>query len=124
MIKSVPKIFAGKGKEYCEVSAEIENEFLAWLECCNLTRTDFLKEVDSKWFCLNYVCEYDFAEISMSNDNGKIGIPFIWERDKNIPFETFSVEAGLLLAYISSMCHSELTKQKFTTFIKQNCLNK
>lgn len=120
----IPQIYSGKGKEYSAVSNETEVTFDSWLRCCDLKKSDFLDRVNSNKFELDFFRDNDSLEIIMKDGCGNIGIPFVWENHngKGILMEHFCIDAGMILAYISSMCHNELSKQKINDFIKYKLL--
>lgn len=119
----IPRISGGKGKEYSAISVETESNFFSWLKCCDLEKIAFLNRVDSEGFDLGYIQEENYVQVVMKDDNGYIGIPFVWDGTNKIPLINFKIDAGMILAYISSMCNNELSKRKITNFIKNNQLN-
>lgn len=74
----------GKGKQYSNVAKESEHNFRKWLLCSQLTEQSFFEEVakEDTYFAIHSNTEE--ATISVCNDTGIVGLPFVWEKDSGI----------------------------------------
>lgn len=109
----------GKGKRYSNVAKESEHNFRKWLLCSQLTEQRFFEEVakEDTYFAIHSNTEE--ATISVCNDAGIIGLPFVWEKDSGIDYNSFLVDTALLFCFIAGLTKDKKIEKKITDFVKE-----
>ena len=109
----------GKGKQYSNVAKEREHNFRKWLLCSQLTEQSFFEEVakEDTYFAIHSNTEE--ATISVCNDAGIIGLPFVWEKDSGIDYNSFLVDTALLFCFIAGRAEDKKIEKKITDFVKE-----
>ncbi len=109
----------GKGKHYSNVAKESEHNFRKWLLCSQLTEQSFFEEVakEDTYFAIHSNTEE--ATISVCNDTGIIGLPFVWEKDSGIDYNSFLVDTALLFCFIAGRAEDKKIEKKITDFVKE-----
>ena len=109
----------GKGKQYSNVAEESEHNFRKWLLCSQLTEQRFFEEVakEDTYFAIHSNTEE--ATISVCNDAGIIGLPFVWEKDSGIDYNSFLVDTALLFCFIAGLTKDKKIEKKITDFVKE-----
>lgn len=102
----------GKGKQYSNVAKESEHNFRKWLLCSQLTEQGFFEEVakEDTYFAIHSNTEE--ATISVCNDAGIIGLPFVWEKDSGIDYNSFLVDTALLFALLQDGQRTKKLRRK------------
>lgn len=97
------KIIYGQGKEYSEVSREVESTFQNWLAASKIDEVEFdtrMKltphRIDE---CIN---SEGLTEINIYAGNQKVIIPLLHQGDASGSIEDFIINALFLLSYIAS----------------------
>lgn len=97
------RILHGKGKEYGDISKEIESTYFQWLSYSHLTE-ESLRDIMKS-------APYSVAESEDEQGNKKIsffagfapvGEPILWLKDGNVELDDFRVSSLLLLTYIGT----------------------
>lgn len=109
----------GKGKQYSNVAKESEYNFRKWLLCSQLTEQSFFEEVakEDTYFAIHSNTEE--ATISVCNDTGIVGLPFVWEKDSGIDYNSFLVDTALLFCCIAGRAEDKKIEKKITDFVKE-----
>lgn len=116
------KIIQGTGSEYSSISNEVEMIFKSWLEASGLTKEECFAIIDGEDFYPYYEQDENNEYISLNNDDGEIGAPFIWKSDYGIKRRDYKIDAAMVLVYIASNCENPATKQKLKEFVKEELL--
>lgn len=109
----------GKGKQYSNVAKESEHNFRKWLLRSQLTEQRFFEEVEKEDTYLSIHSNMEEATISVCNDAGIIGLPFVWEKDSGIDYNSFLVDTALLLCFIAGLTKNKKNEKKITDFVKE-----
>ena len=118
------KVLMGKGKEYSEVSKEVETNFSNWLAASNISEQELLSLIDRNDFHLTFWSDENAAITVLHKHDGEVGMPLIWQKDSGIDYESYRTDVGLLLMLIESKCKNESSKQKIKKFVRDDLLNK
>lgn len=121
------KILSGAGKEWSSVANEVVKNFAEWISLSNIEEKDFWNRLNNKSFGLGLIKETvengECIKIQLVDTYGNLGVPILWCENSQITKKQFIVDAGLFLFYISSICNTEETKNKITSFIKEHLCN-
>lgn len=109
----------GKGKQYSNVAKESEHNFRKWLLCSQLTEQSFFEKVakEDTYFAIHSNTEE--ATISVCNDMGIVGLPFVWEKDSGIDYNSFLIDTALLFCFIAGRTEDKQIEKKITDFVKE-----
>lgn len=111
------KILSGEGREWSAAAESVAVTFEEWISASDIEREEFLKRVEGDTFRVEFRSDVDSMEIIFFDENGTIGIPFVWDLSSGIKKEYFLVDAGFLILYIASFCRGEAAKKKLNDFV-------
>lgn len=85
----------------------------------NLRSKVFFEEVakEDTYFAIHSNTEE--ATISVCNDTGIVGLPFVWEKDSGIDYNSFLVDTALLFCFIAGRAEDKKIEKKITDFVKE-----
>lgn len=117
--KGSGNLLFGKGKQYSNVAKESEHNFRKWLLCSQLTEQSFFEKVakEDTYFAIHSNTEE--ATISVCNDTGIVGLPFVWEKDSGIDYNSFLIDTALLFCFIAGRTEDKQIEKKITDFVKE-----
>lgn len=97
------KIMYGKGKEYSEISREIESTFISWLSFAGIDETEFDRRMKRKSYKIEEsINENGDVEINIYAENEKVIVPLIFQPSSGGNIDNFYVDALLVLSHIAS----------------------
>mgnify|MGYP000848152659 CR=1 FL=1 len=110
-------VMQGKGKEYSDISREIEQTFFQWLQWAGVSEQDFYKALINE--------PYVIAESTMENGDVSVtihagflsvGAPLIWEKLGGTDIDDFHANVLLLLSYVASHCENKKFGKEVSAF--------
>lgn len=121
--EQLPIILSGKGKEWSEVSNEINNELYNWLSFSKLSMDELNQYMQSKDFTFEIVeVENGNRGIIFIADNNIVGTPVMYEKRSGYNAKDFLVDAMLLFLHIGSLFSSDEYNTAFQEFFKEENL--
>lgn len=115
-----PKVWTGQGKEFSKVSRETETYFRNWLQVSGITENEVISAIDREDFDITFRTDKEMALTVLHTANGEIGMPFIWQKESGIKFESYKLDAALLLLFIAEKNISLKSKVKIKSFVRRN----
>ncbi|BAL01886.1 hypothetical protein OBV_p-00310 (plasmid) [Oscillibacter valericigenes Sjm18-20] len=110
-------VMQGKGREYSDVSKEIEKIFFQWLQWAGVSPLDFYTSLKKE--------PYNIAEQTLDNGDVSVvinagflpaGAPLIWEKNGCVGIDDFHANVLLLLLYIAAHCENRAFKKEVSRF--------
>lgn len=117
-------ILEGRGKEYSEVAREMEQTLARWLRASNISERELLDRIDGDFFDLSFFRDLNSAQIALVDDEGAIGMSFLWWKGHGVDYKNYKTNAALLLFVLASKCRNPVSKKKIEYFIKSQLREK
>ena len=118
-MKNNKKILVNEGKEYSEISREVEANYSAWLCASEISEADFLERINSSDMYLTYFADKNMALTIFHHATGEIAMPLTWQSQSNIALEEYKTDAALLLMRVASKCSNKESEKKIKEFIRK-----
>lgn len=107
-----------KGRDCSAVARGVEQNYMDWLQASEISEADFLSRVDQDSFSLYFFRDEDMAFAALHEESGEIAKPLIWQKESGIDFESYKVDAALVLFFVLNKCQSPGSKEKIKSFVK------
>lgn len=111
------KVMCGKGKEYSEVSREVENTFKSWLSFAGIDEAEFDRRMKSKPYKVEESINKDGdIEINIYAGNERVIVPLIFQPSGGGNLDDFIVNALLVFSHIASRYEDKSFEKSVASF--------
>lgn len=117
-------VLIGQGKEWSEVASEFDGIYYSWLVASQLSEKNFLEAIERDEMYLTFFADDKMALTIFHHTHGEIGMPFVWQWESGIAFESYQTDTALLLFYIAGKCNRQETRDKIENFVKTELMGR
>ena len=88
-------ILAGQGKEWSDIASEFDGIYYSWLVASELSEEVFLELIERDEMYLTFFADDKMALTIFHHAHGEIGMPFVWQWENGINFESYQTDTAL-----------------------------